>query len=235
VITNFAEQSPLPEQGVTPGDALVEIDGVPVYAVADIRKELEDNAGKETNLTFVDLKSQDSPPRFVTTIPYADESGNVVLGVYLGESVSIAYNKPEQKIFAGFLHAYNMLSYTMDVMGELVQSSFKSKSIQPVSEGVSGPVGIYAVIGGILDYGGPDAFLGLLDFIALMSLSLAFLNILPFPALDGGRIVFVLYEMITRKKINPNIEILIHKWGMVVLLSLIVLVTVKDLSRIFFM
>ena len=72
VITNFAEQSPLPEQGVTPGDALVEIDGVPVYAVADIRKELEDNAGKETNLTFVDLKSQDSPPRFVTTIPYSD-------------------------------------------------------------------------------------------------------------------------------------------------------------------
>ena len=235
VVTNFADKSPLPNQGVTLGEALVEIDGAPIYNIEDVRRILADKADKETRLVFVDMKANTYSPHTVAAVPYKDENGNVVLGVYLGDSVSISYQKPEQMLFSGFLHSYNMFTYTMDVLGELISTSFESRSIQPVSEGVSGPVGIYTVIGGIIDYGGPKAYLGILDFLALMSLSLAFLNILPFPALDGGRVMFVVYEMARGKKVKPSVEIAIHKWGMVILLMLIVLVTIKDITRIFFL
>jgi regulator of sigma E protease len=60
-----------------------------------------------------------------------------------------------------------------------------------------------------------------------MSASLAFMNILPFPALDGGRLVFVMYEGITKRKVKPSIELNIHKIGFM-LLGLLVLITIKD-------
>jgi regulator of sigma E protease len=61
-----------------------------------------------------------------------------------------------------------------------------------------------------------------------MSASLAFMNILPFPALDGGRLVFVVYEGITKRKVKPSIELNIHKIGFMLLLGLLVLITIKD-------
>jgi regulator of sigma E protease len=72
----------------------------------------------------------------------------------------------------------------------------------------------------------------LLHFFGVVSVNLAVVNILPFPALDGGRIIFVLYEMLTRKKANPRLEATINNVGMLVLLTLIVLITVGDVVRI---
>jgi len=65
-----------------------------------------------------------------------------------------------------------------------------------------------------------------------VSVNLAVINILPFPALDGGRIMFVLYEMIFKKKANQKLEIIVNNVGMILLLGLILVITVGDVGRL---
>lgn len=98
-----------------------------------------------------------------------------------------------------------------------------------VPQGLAGPVGIAQLTGQFIKIG-PDAVLSL---VSLLSLNLAVLNILPIPALDGGRFFFILIEAVTRRKVNPKFEGYAHAAGMVFLLALIALITFHDLVRIF--
>jgi len=112
--------------------------------------------------------------------------------------------------------------------------SVKEKSVAPLGESVSGPVGIISIVGDIGRI--PDVtqrILGYLNLAGILSISLAFFNILPIPALDGGRLFFIAVEAVTRKKVNPKFEGYAHAIGMAILLTLIILITVKDLGRIF--
>jgi regulator of sigma E protease len=94
---------------------------------------------------------------------------------------------------------------------------------------VAGPIGIANLAGQAVKFG-RNAFL---EFLALLSLNLAIMNILPFPALDGGRLVFVLYEGITKKKPNKNFEKYTNLIGFIMLLSLAALITVSDIIKLF--
>ncbi len=236
VITGFSENSVFSENDISSGEAIIKIDDTTIHSVTDVKAALMDKAGKEVNVTLADLRKGEEgegKARILNVVPYADDTGNGVLGVYLGRSATLIYDKPIEKIFAGFLHAYNMLEYSMNVFGQLIGLSVESGSISPVSEGVSGPLGIYTIVGSILDIGGKQIFLAMLDFVALMSLSLAFLNVMPFPALDGGRLAFVVAEKVIGRKISPIFEAKVHRWGMLALLALIVLVSAKDIVRFF--
>ena len=93
---------------------------------------------------------------------------------------------------------------------------------------VAGPVGIANLAGQAVRFGG-NAFL---QFIALLSLNLAIINVLPFPALDGGRLVFVFYEGIFKKKPNKDIEKYTNLIGFIMLLSLAALITVNDIIKL---
>jgi len=75
-------------------------------------------------------------------------------------------------------------------------------------------------------------FANVLRFAAILSISLAVLNILPFPALDGGRLVFVVIEAIRRKPISAKIEAVVHNFGFLVLILVIILVTYKDIMNL---
>jgi regulator of sigma E protease len=147
--------------------------------------------------------------------------------------VSVHYDSVGERLLSGPMHAYNILSYTVFTLKNLVGMSLQEKDISPVAGSVSGPVGIYSVIEGIFEYGGPKAYLGLLDLMGLMSVSLAVINLLPIPALDGGRLFFVVLEGIRGKKVLPGLEESLHRWGMLILLMVLVLVTARDLFRIF--
>lgn len=76
--------------------------------------------------------------------------------------------------------------------------------------------------------------LDIFELVAMLSLSLAVMNILPIPAVDGGRLVFLVYEMILRRKISPRIELAVNKFGMLFLLGLLISITVKDVSNLIF-
>ena len=95
-------------------------------------------------------------------------------------------------------------------------------------EGIAGPVGVAQLTGTVVENG----LTATLWFVALLSLNLAVLNILPIPALDGGRFFFQLIELITRKKVSPKYEGYAHAAGLVLLLALMVLITVFDVGRL---
>jgi regulator of sigma E protease len=111
--------------------------------------------------------------------------------------------------------------------------SVKEKNPSIAGEAVGGPVMIFQVVGGLLHLPPKEALIQLLNLTGLLSMSLAIFNVLPIPALDGGRLFFIVIEGITRKKMNPRIEGYIHQIGMTVLLALIVLITLKDVFHSF--
>jgi regulator of sigma E protease len=94
---------------------------------------------------------------------------------------------------------------------------------------VSGPVGIVGLVGDATALG----FIWVLTFSAFISLNLAVINLLPFPALDGGRVVFVIIESIIRRPIKPIIATRINQFGFIALLTLMAIVTVNDVIKIF--
>ena len=95
---------------------------------------------------------------------------------------------------------------------------------------VTGPVGIASMSGKAMRSGVWD----FMTFIAIIALNLGILNLFPIPALDGGRLLFVLLEMITRRRLPEKVENWIHTAGFVVLISLMILITCKDVYTLFF-
>jgi regulator of sigma E protease len=97
-----------------------------------------------------------------------------------------------------------------------------------VAESVSGPVGIAKMTGQVAQMG----WVYLLQFTALLSINLAVLNILPFPALDGGRVLFVLVEAVRRKPASPKLEALVHNTGFLLLIAFVLFVTYRDIVNL---
>ncbi len=230
VVVDVQKGSGADKAGVQLGEAVLSINGVAVNNVQNVHDRLVGKVNQLVKVKLLDLRNQANPTtRTVEIVPMLNKGGSPVLGVFLSEAVTVSYNKPLEKIFAGFLQSYNVLSYSLIGLAKIVGISVETRSIEPVSQSVSGPVGIYQLIDSILKYGGKRVWLTVMDYIALMSLSLAFINILPFPALDGGRLFFVVLEVLRGKKVNPRLEASIHKVGMIILLAFIVLITIKDL------
>jgi len=98
---------------------------------------------------------------------------------------------------------------------------------------VSGPIGIFSVVSDIVKTSGTKLIMNILNITALLSLSLAFMNILPFPALDGGRFVFVLYEWVSKKPINKTVEQYANLGGFIFLILLALVVSANDIIRFF--
>lgn len=182
---------------------------------------------KTKNLETGKVKSVTVEPKFNEKLKRA------VIGVNLADIASISYTTPTEKVFSGFMHSYNVVSYSASVMKYFVSTAVKEKSLEPVSDTVSGPVGIYSVVSDVVNAKDGRFFYNLLNIIALLSLSLATINILPFPALDGGRMVFVVYEWLTGKRANEKIERYVNLVGIIVLLSLTVVVTINDIMKFF--
>lgn len=116
--------------------------------------------------------------------------------------------------------AYLMADYLRDIIGRLIQA-------EKVQLEVSGPVGIVVMTNQMREMGLPY----LIQFAAIISINLAFINFLPFPALDGGRILFLLVEKIKGRPVSPKLEKIIHAAGLYFLLFLMLLITFKDISR----
>ena len=234
VVFGLSEESPLKNE-MELGEAITSIGNIPVTSVEDVKSvvaQTQSNGEKEVTL-IIKILSPEEKTREIRVIPYKDDENVYLLGVYLGRSVQISYTTPKQKIFSGLLHSYNILSYSISGFGQLIGLSVEQGSAELLSESVTGPIGIYSVVDNILAYANRVVILSLIDFTALISLSLALVNVLPLPALDGGRITFVFIESIRGKRINPKLEALVHKVGILVLMSLLLLVSTRDIYRLF--
>ncbi|MFZ2663829.1 MAG: M50 family metallopeptidase [Patescibacteria group bacterium] len=237
VVFDMEEDSAAKQYGINVGDVILKIDGISINSVEDMRKVLSGKAGETVkaevlslgdDLSQSNIRTLDIIPK-TNVSPQGLDEGDSIIGVYLGDAVSIVYDKPLEKLLSGPLHSYNILSYSVIAFGKIIGLSITTKDISPVSNSMAGPVGVFNVIGSVFKEGGSNVSLALMNTVGIISLGFAFSNILPIPALDGGRIAFKVYEAATKKKVSINFESKVHKFGMITLLIFAALITFKDL------
>lgn len=236
MIFDMEEGSPAKEAGMVPGEVVLKVDGQEIHDVYDLRESLSGKAGIEVEIETLDASDRSYEKKSFykiipdSHVPQNEDEGDAIIGIYLGEAKAVSYESLVQKIFSGPLHTYNMLDYSISSLGKIIGLSVKNKDIEPVASSMTGPVGLFNILGGIVQDGGNKRVLILIDTVAIISLGFAFTNLLPIPALDGGRVVFRIYEGITKKKVNPKIESRIHSIGMMALLLLVAAITLRDIK-----
>ena len=203
--------------------------------IATFAQTIKASVGTPLTIAWKDEKNQkEHTATIIPRVHPPKNQGALGIAFYPVKTVTLAYDTPMQKIFSGFVHPANLMAYNFDALGYLINVSIKEKNVAPVSEGVSGPVGIGYVVGSIIQIPNVnERIMQLLNLIGLLSISLAFFNVLPIPGLDGGRLFFLLIEAVTHRRVNPKIEGYIHAAGMAFLIMLLLLVTVKDINQFF--
>jgi regulator of sigma E protease len=179
--------------------------------------------GEKLNLKISDQKSV---VRDLTVTPrkvYPANEGP--MGIAISQNVVIQ-KYPWYK--APFVGTYQALQDSWLVVSGLVMLVVQLFTKGAVPQGVAGPIGIAQLTGVVIGIGLP----AVLSLVSLLSLNLAIINLLPIPALDGGRLFFILIEGIFKKKVNQELEARAHMIGMIFLLGLIALITLHDLFRI---
>lgn len=227
LVADVTQGSAAARAGINSGDSIVSAAGEKIDSIESLQKVIRANNDQEVNLILENPVNNQS--RTVSVTPKFNESLNApVIGVGLGELAVLNYDTPAQKIFSGFIHSYNTVDYSVRIFGQLIGYAIKSRDITPVREGVSGPVGIAQITSQAVALGP----ISVLQLAGLLSLNLAVVNVLPIPALDGGRFFFLIIEAVTRRKVYPKVEKWAHTIGFAVLLGLIVLVTYNDILKL---
>lgn len=235
MISEVSKNSPAAKAGLKPFSTIESLNGTKPTDLAVFSKTIKENIGKPVSIAWKDEKTGKRYQANITPRVNAPKNeGALGVAFFPLKTVQLSYDTPVQKIFSGFIHPANLMVYNFDALGYLIDVSVKEKNAGAISQGVSGPVGIGFVVGSIIQI--PDfneRIMQLLNLTGLLSISLAFFNILPIPGLDGGRLFFIIIESIIGKKINPKVEGYIHAAGMIFLIALLLLVTVKDINQFF--
>ncbi len=218
VISGVAHDSPAASRGITAGTELISIDGEPVEKPAEV---LELHKGKST-VTYV-LGMQSGEQKTID-VPLKDGRAGIEISSFPKE-----LSAPNRSLIDGFVLALRetkfMTKQTILGMGQLVGTLVRSAK---VPEGITGIVGI-----AVLTYGSvQEGFMTYVRLVALLSLSLAILNILPLPALDGGRLLFLIVEAVIRRPLNRKFELLTNAVGFFLIIGLIVVITFNDIIQI---
>lgn len=208
--------------GVTLGKEAVGFEGVSGFI-----KQLEPLKGKEISIS---LKNEKGEGREVKIVPRLNPpQGQGALGVALGDIEMKMYpmwERPFRGMWVGMGEAWAWGKEIVSGLGTFVWGILTGKGIP---KDISGPVGIYKVSKQAYSVG----FLAVIQFMAILSINLGVLNVMPFPALDGGRLFFLLVEMIIGKRLKNKFEGYVHTVGMILLLTLMAVVTVRDIIKLF--
>jgi regulator of sigma E protease len=235
VISEVEKKSPAAKAGITPFSTIESINGQSVVQLDTFAQIIKNSAGKPITIIWQDEKTSKDHTAIVTPRLHPPKNqGALGVAFYPVRTVNLSYDTPTQKIFSGFVHPANLMAYNFAALGYLINISVQEKSIAPVSEGVSGPVGIGYVVGSIIQIPNvTQRLMQLLNLVGLLSISLAIFNVLPIPGLDGGRLLFLVIEAVFKRKVDPKVEGYIHAVGMAFMLLLLLLVTIKDVNQFF--
>ena len=155
-------------------------------------------------------------------------AGEGPLGVIITDSIFKKYPfyiMPFLGVREGFKDSLGWGKMVLSSLGQMVYSLI-TRGKGP--EGIAGPIGIYQITGEAAKAG----WMAVLQLLGIISVNLAIVNILPIPAMDGGRLVFLGFELVFKRKAPPKIEAAINSVGLMILLGLMFLITVKDLLRL---
>lgn len=216
-ILDIATNSPAQTAKILVGDVIKKVDGEVVTTVPQFIEKIESKKGKKVVLELQDRK--------VTVTPRVEPPLNEgPLGVSI-TNIEYFYPPVWQRPFYGiyygtqeaFFWGKNVVMGFYNIFSDL----FKGQT----PKDVSGPVGVFAVTTEVAKTG----ILALINLVGIISVNLAILNIIPFPALDGGRLLFIIIEAMFGKKVAPKLEATIHGIGMAILLLAVLAITIKDI------
>ena len=221
-IARVDPDSPAAAAGMRTGDVIQRVEGREIRNTADLSRAIRLNVGQP--ITFVVLRNG-TAETLTATPRWAPPEGQGQVGI----RVSPLYAFTEREwypIWEAIPMGFTATVETLQLARNEVISWFKGGT-QPA---LSGPVGIAQATGEVVEQAG---WLPLLEFGALLSINLAVINLLPLPMLDGGRIAFVVLEIIRRgKRISPEREGLVHMVGFAVLITFVVFISYFDVLRI---
>jgi len=225
-ILNVSSKTPASEAGIKAGDILLRAraDKEEIFGMTSetFQKFIKKYQGKEVVLTL-QRQNQIFEKKVISRLN--PPKGEGPLGVVIGEAGTLRY--PFFKSIAygirdGVKFFFNIFVALFYFVKSLI---LKTETIG----GIIGPVGITAMGAQVVRLGVNY----LLQFLAALSINLAALNLIPFPALDGSRLLFVLIEKIKGKPVSARLENLIHSFGFACLILLVIVVTTKDIIRLF--
>lgn len=217
------EGSPADKAGLEEDDWIVGVGQVGVKSPVELIEEIDKYGGKEAELVverenirrMVMVEVRENPP---------EGEGKMGVAISNTEMIKVPWWQFYKGIGAGFREAYFWGKIIAGGVYEMVSGLFLGK----VPAGVAGPVGMYQATTSIRR---DQGVLAMVHFFGIISVNLAILNFMPFPALDGGRMIFVVWEWISKKRVSAKVESTVNSVGMAVLLVLLVLVTVGDVVR----
>ncbi len=222
-IAQVNNNSPAKEMGLEMGDRVVSIKTeqalTAVGTIKGFQEVVENNKGKEIIVNVERAKNAEEL-NLKTIVREEAPEGQGLLGVQLARTTFVKYNFFES-FWMGTQATFSVMLAIIIFLGDLIIRLFSS---QPIVADVAGPVGIAVMTGKMTQLGLAYVF----QFIALLSVNLAIINLLPFPALDGGRIFFLLIEKIKGSPISQKIEGTANAIGFFLLISLMIFVTFKD-------
>jgi regulator of sigma E protease len=221
--------------GLKAGDRIIKLDTVSVQSFFEFRELLRSYAGKKMVLSVVrindettvsDAQAASNQPKVMDTVLLNAEAttegtlGFMPKDLELKQLVKTVHYSVLESITLGTQRSFSLIGGTAKSLGKVASGQVDA------SKSLAGPVGIAQMFGGTWDWG------RFWSLTAILSLTLAFMNILPIPALDGGHMMFILWEMITGKPVTEKVLYVGQIIGMIVLLSLMAFVFWVDIARL---
>lgn len=221
IVRTVLQESPAEKANLRVGDVLLEVNGTPITTLQDLQKIVAEKDGVEVSVM---VDRNDVRHTVAVTPQYIPEAKRIGIGVGIDE-IGIVRYPFFTALYKGVVTTFSLLRDIVLAFWNLLLDIVVQ---QRVSADLSGPIGIAVLTGQIARRG----IAHVIQFAALLSLNLAVLNILPIPALDGGRFLFLLIEKIRGKPVPRAVEGLVHRIGFVLLILLVILVTYKDIVRL---
>ncbi len=217
VLGKLTEDGPAITSGLKEGDVVQSINGQEMESWEEIQKTIQQNANNELNVVV----ERDGATKEITVTPklVEDAAGKRgIIGVYAPTEKSFV-----KAVGHGFTETYMWTKQIFIILGDLVTGGFDIDQL-------SGPVGIYVSTEEVAKSG----IIYLLKWAGVLSINLGIMNLLPLPALDGGRLLFIAIEAVRGKPIDKQKEGIVHFIGFALLMLLMIVVTWNDIQRFFF-
>ena len=223
-VASLIPDMPLEDAGVQPGDVITSINGVDIPDGEAYEKYIKANPLTNEEVTITYLRDGLEYEAKITPKEYRTSNLGFVYNVWAEKATGFDVIK------YGFMEMKYMIRTTILSLKELVTGSLGVKDL-------SGPVGVVDAIGDTYEASKSEGtlmvWMNMLNMAVLLSANLGVMNLLPLPALDGGRLVFLLVEAVRKKPVNRRIEGAIHFAGLMLLMALMVMVMYNDILKIF--
>ncbi len=239
-VTYVLADSPAAQAGIRPGDRVISLGGTPIQTTEAVKEIAQEQRGRK-----VPLEYRRDNQQYIVDVALNDTNQNQkgYLGVSSAqqERIKATWSAP----IVGVMTTVQLTGATLDGIGALIGSGVQGigarltgdhsaqqaadDRLAQAGDGVAGPIGIFGQVFPSANKAGP---LYVVFVAAIISLSLAVMNILPIPALDGGRWFVTAFYRVRRKQLNKETEEKIHGTGFMLLMLLVIIVTISDVGKL---